>query len=470
MNTVTRSVVELDEGAPMVFTNKEDPENRGPWTSVPKPRLYEVLREWKTDDSRTKGSRRRWNPFSHYKCDRASSSSGGNLVHTIRSWYYEPNIAFAFAPSQRAGLIAYQGNGAEVSPFGEPAMPLAGLPDFGRQVDGYPISGIPAPDILERLKAQSLQTMFPVIKAELSVVNSILELKDFKSLPQTIARMKNVLSKAVARVTAKKKGRKGTLRSLFQGGADGYLQQQFNILPLLSDISGIHAALSRTQRRINDFVTRAGRVQTRHFAYNWQEFGHAYDEGGGMFPFRIGGEYESIPSGFIMYTGTRVIRHVHTEPTTFHAELQYNYNYTAYQVENAQLLGHLDAFGVNLNPSIIWNAVPWTFVIDWVIGIGPMLDRLKRTNMEPQVNILNYLWSVRRSRRIQQTVESVSLFNTPGVSPAGRKCVQPVVTETSYRRDVGIPATSLLLQTSGLSSRELSLAAALVITRRRRRS
>lgn len=39
--------------------------------------------------------------------------------------------------------------------------------------------------------------------------------------------------------------------------------------------------------------------------------------------------------------------------------------------------GMLDALGVELNPRIIWDSLPFTFVIDWFLGVGAWLEGFK---------------------------------------------------------------------------------------------
>lgn len=44
--------------------------------------------------------------------------------------------------------------------------------------------------------------------------------------------------------------------------------------------------------------------------------------------------------------------------------------------------GMLDALGFELNPRIIWDALPFTFVIDWFFGVGSFLDRFRIDALE----------------------------------------------------------------------------------------
>lgn len=43
----------------------------------------------------------------------------------------------------------------------------------------------------------------------------------------------------------------------------------------------------------------------------------------------------------------------------------------------------LDTLGLNLNPSTIWAVIPWSFVVDWFIGIGPALKASENDWLQP---------------------------------------------------------------------------------------
>lgn len=426
--------------------------------------LYSILEEVSTDQPKGQ-SRKTWKDFEHYKCTRSPESPAFS-THLMSIGGWEGLILFTgHASGSRFGLLGYNYSGIPYAPFGEPGMPTQGLPSF-IDVD-RDVGFVAQPVDFDKLYQRSLNTMLPKIKAELSAVNTLIELKDFRTLPQTISRLSSLVSSigtSLAKPGTRSRIRRATdsLRRITGGASDGYLQLRFNILPLLSDISGIHAALSRTERRINDLVTRSGRVQTSHFGSLLNEYPDKDDEEGLAFAYKPG----TIRSDLYSNSVLNFYRQVKYDPSLFHAELRYNYNYTQYQIEHAQLLGHLDAFGVNLNPSIIWNAIPWSFVVDWVIGVGRWLDQFKRLNMEPKINILGYLWSIKRSRRIYVSTKMLSLGS--GHSLTGSTMNHSMVTESAYRRNLH-PVDINSITTSGLSSTEVSLGAALVLSRRRHR-
>jgi hypothetical protein len=401
-----------------------------------------------------------WKSFQHYK--RVLGESPPACGQRLSFWNVDTNHKYS---SEVADPMMGQDdtstpNGGPVL-YGQPGVwdsnPSLG-PMYVEEASG---DFVPLPANLDELKQMSLNAMLPLVKAELSLVNSVIELKDFKSLPRTISNIKALAS----RLIKIKANMRKTLKQITKSSADGYLQAQFNILPLLSDISGIHAALSRHERRVNDLVTRAGRPQNKHFAYKWQELPASTEDGvkSGTCRFR----YQKYPvmNNFTYTFTSRIRRWSYSEPTIFHAQIQYNYNYTEYQREHARVLALLDSLGVNFNPAIIWNAIPWSFVVDWVFGVSRWLNQFTIAHMEPQINIRRYLWSVKRVRRIvvEHTMPDTSL---PG-SPLNPWVPYPIVNESAYRRVVGLPSMSSIIS-SGLSSKEVSLGAALVVARKRR--
>lgn len=144
---------------------------------------------------------------------------------------------------------------------------------------------VPPPIGLSTLVALSLNKMMPDIRSNLSLVNSIIELKDFKSLPHTLSNLGSTLKNLSTFV---KKGKKVlgpnpfsiirktfkskdglTLRELLHSTADGYLQAKFNLLPLFSDMCAIFRAFASLSKTMNRLVSEAGRPLRRHFAYQW---------------------------------------------------------------------------------------------------------------------------------------------------------------------------------------------------------
>jgi hypothetical protein len=399
------------------------------------------------------GSPHDWKKCEHYKLapvpDSGSNSVEVYLPYT-NGWYAAHAVV-------KDPLILYPGGFGNAGEYSSSLVPFL----LERADGGF----VPPPAGLDSLLQHAIKAMMPGIKSELSVVNSLIELKDFLTLRSTLTSVKNTIGSLFKQGFGRK-----TLAEIFRTKADVYLQYKFNIAPLLSDIHGIYRAIANTEKRINALVTRSGRVRVSHYSRSLNE---SIDQvttladSGYTIPYHPYPEGQAGGTGYFQ-NSVGLTRSVVTEPASFHVQVQYNFNYTAYQVEHARILALLDAFGVNFNPAIIWNAIPWSFVVDWLVGIGPWLDSLKVSNMEPKINILRCLWSVKRKRRIL-----VSGTNKPGdrvILPPTiphSSLVLPTVVETAYRRDPFMPGSSLI-ESSGLTLTEFSLGAALVISRRRR--
>lgn len=424
------------------------------WPSFEK--LYEELL------SDNDGNHGKWKTCEHY-CVRSLSDSAmsGSIITSKRYASGDTSIARGIVKDQWACYY---------SSFGPPGKFNNDLPGFYvKRIDG---GFIPPPSDLGQLEQRALSSMLPLIKSELSLVNSILELKDFAPMKRQVASLvKKIVSnplhltiingRVAARVAISTFSRM-SLRDIgmyaVQKGANKYLQYAFAWAPLVSDILALRKAIRTYQRRLNDLITRAGRVQERHFAFNWNEFGEV--------DYQTFDRQPLSTKYWWMLASADFERFVVHEPSQFHAQIRYNYNYTQYQRENARVLGLLDALGVNLNPSIIWNAIPWSFVIDWVIGVNRYLNQFTVANMEPQINILEYLWSIRRQRRIH-VFRQTNYGTFSQTYRDANKVALPVVLETAYRRQVGYPKVSQITA-SGLSLKEVSLGSALVLARRRR--
>jgi len=418
----------------------------------------------------------KWKPCQHHSIDFGGASSPKTVGWSVllKNATDIGHYSVGTAPYE----LAY--SGLAFSTFGPLGSHTTGYPDLLQdelEGDGF----VPKPPLLDSYITASLRAMLPTIKGELSLVNSLIELKDFRSLPHTLLRLKNFasqLSNVVKRKTTLRGGSK-LVRSSFSAStptmsealgvsADSYLQTQFNILPLLSDISGFTAAITRTKSRVNDLLVRQGKRQIKHFkllvpmnqaAETSAEM--PYQLHGGQFDGYVGMTSSSTGAYAMPATSFKCVReYIPDQYAEFHAQVEYNFWFTRFQTENAQWLGLLDALGVNLNPAIIWNAIPWTFVVDWVVDIGRWLDSRKVLNMEPAVNISRYLWSWKFSRTTRLRIQA----NTELSPTFGGYVYLPDLKETIYRRDLELPSYAQFLTGSGLSSKELSLGVALLIT------
>jgi hypothetical protein len=139
-----------------------------------------------------------------------------------------------------------------------------------------------------------------------------------------------------------------------RGAANQWLELNFGILPLIGDLIKIHEILTGLYARIKDFETAANEVFTHK---------------------------RTLTNERLVFNGTvasgahsaayNALRHVHKG-----IGLKYRLNPLAVTGDYKRMLkAYMTAFGFNLNPRIVWDAIPFTFVLDWFLGVGSWLER-----------------------------------------------------------------------------------------------
>lgn len=409
------------------------------------------------------GQKWKWKPFEHYKMVIDSVPIPANHDATYLNTDLNDYRGGMRATYDHSSFGVRLGSGT----VGQYYPPLGVLPDWRTAAisdEGF----VPKPVRLAELQQAALSAIMPRIKAEFSVLNAVYELKDFKHLTlsakETLVKFHKLGIASAVAGTLRAVGtavRRPTLSSLSRLMASSYLQWKFAVAPLISDIQSTWAAISNTEKKLRKLLDGAEKVRIGHFSVSFKEYDNdVVIDGPAINEFRDTGVSGSRR---IWAMSTREIAY---QPSKFHVEIEYSYVFLDLQVAHSRLLAYLDAFGVNINPAIIWNAIPFTFLLDWVIGVSRFLDSLKAGWMDPVVFIHQYLWSITRERRITGRVR-YPVFGS--YVSNGQEYGLPVCVETAYRRETSMPEKSSFINTSGLSPVELRLGAALVVARRARR-
>jgi hypothetical protein len=411
-----------------------------------------------------------WTRFTHYKRVMGEATGLLRLPRIMGAWPNSHKRQWIAILPTYYGWTKHHGF----------APALQDLPMF---VPGV-ISGdfVSLPGNLSTEVSRAISAMMPAVKAELSLVNSVLELKDFKGLVLKARKSYERFRFLTAHLPKRFWGRQviGDLKSGWvkylaglrkaskselaargaSAAASSFLQWKFAIAPLISDVRAVRSALAKLEKTVNRLLTNEGRVRTSH----WTDYttspgksgSYSFGHGPGLGQPEVV-KYSPDCSGEFVYE-------VSDTRTRIHVQMKYNYNFTEYQREHAHILALMDSFGIQSNPAIIWNAIRFTFILDWVIGVGRYLDQFKVANMEPKINVLGALWSCTSERFVQ----SYKTYDANGMY-CSTKVSLPVLKETGYTRRLFRPSLSSLTA-SGLSPLELTLGAALVFASRRRKA
>jgi len=365
--------------------------------------------------------------------------------------------------------------------IGDLENPCLGLPGFRElnEEGGF----IPAPADCDQMQQHALNSMMPSIRRELSALNSLYELKDLPSIAETvkeIVKARRALSELASIVMPAQGIRKylkngewwaqlknrfrshgsstKSLGQIVRGLASSHLQASFNILPMMADIDGVCRAVTSFETRMRRIVARSLRKQYKHFTVVFDESPSVEET------VRVYNQINSLvdPPDMGDYYVNRFVRSC---PSVFHVEMQYNFHFTALQASHARLLTLLDALGVKLDFSIIWNALPWSFVVDWFADLSQFFSQFSIDNMKPTLNVCKYCWSVKRKREIHFRIESgLRRLGYLGTAANG-----PSFFESAYRRStVWTDVFGLVVR--GVTTNKVTLGASLVLTRHKKRS
>lgn len=297
---------------------------------------------------------------------------------------------------------------------------------------------LPFPDY----SGQALRSMWPYVEQDVSLINFVLELKDLKSIPGTVKSAKNLFKLLSGR---------GDINKSVSDVSNVYLQNEFGIQPFVRDVQSISTAVRSFEAKFRKYFAEQDTVLRRHYT-TW------YKPTSTPWPFY--NDFTTLWGSPLTHYG----RHTCGVPDVkYTATLVYSYSLPGLgpDSEHARELFLRDLLGINLNPKIVWDAIPFSFLIDYVFKVGTWLDQFATRNIEPQVVIWDYIESIRYSK-------SRDHWCYPWRQAKNGWCWCGNMTEEVYHRRTIVPDTYSAIQLSGLSSREILNMAALGGSRTRR--
>lgn len=260
--------------------------------------------------------------------------------------------------------------------FGHPtAMTVYGSLPFPSLSASHSWAGLPF-DPTPAVVAASNE--FQPIAEEFSVVNSVLELGDLRSLVSDIAHLK---SRARALAPALAASRNSVRRSS-DGTVNLFLQYNFGIAPLIADMKALQTAYYKILDRLKFLKSTWGRPVTmrhRHVfpiaddpnpTWNWADTGFQ----------------GAIQRRDLVYK-------VVISMKLFHKLENLGDLYSWIRLANLYS-------GTNKPLKILWNAVPFSFVVDWVYNVSDILDQFRLPVFTGRYELYDPWWSLKGSCRL----------------------------------------------------------------------
>jgi hypothetical protein len=299
------------------------------------------------------------------------------------------------------------------------------------------------------LDVKALSSMLPSMNQGVSLVNFLLELKDFKYLfKRDAGPLLGRLKKFLGRLSGKDKNLP------YREVSQLLLFKEFAVDPFLGDIVKIYKGLAEYRSNLRHLKRRANQVNIGRYVRTLSEYASPNDV-----------EHQESP---ITYSGKDVSvwyrRQIDwTLQPIYHATCKYIYTLDGLDQGISELDALMDVLGVRSDPSIIWNAIPFSFIIDWFVNVSNALESFSVDNLGTTVKLIDFCSSVKNAVRVRQYAKGMERTFTPTtVTKLGEERLYVDVSGTFYERRTMLPNMRAVWETSGLSAREAVLSAALV--------
>lgn len=317
------------------------------------------------------------------------------------------------------------------------------------------------------LRAEALSTMLPSFSGDLSIANAILELKDFRDIGNRIYERgtRNMSNISRSNGSPPRTNLEDDVNQLRRGnpvkGASGlYLQYMFGWRPFINDVVELYRICSSIDERIRELVRRANSPQQRYYG-RWVEGSST------SYTTLVSGEdgpLGGFAGDFIPRVKWEVVCPA-SPGIRFHATMRYRYPVPPELTQaGGRAKALLDALGINGNWSMLWNAIPYSFILDWFVKVNRFLSRLRVDNIPIKTEISDFCASAKVVKSFQFVLTDRNQLSN-GTYVYGGKRVTDFVKATRYERKKGIPDLYSSILLSGLSPTEFSLAGALVGSR-----
>jgi hypothetical protein len=295
---------------------------------------------------------------------------------------------------------------------------------------------LPFPD----LSGDALIAMWPEVEEEISLLNFVYELKDLRTIPETIRSLRRIWEFFVA----KKKN-----NALISDLSDVYLQNEFGVQPLIRDVRAGISAAQNLETKFLKYFGNQNKILRRHFTRRYVP---------SSVPWSTAREFATPHGSPTTHRG----KHLCGVPeVTYTATMVYSYSLPGLGPLDGhalrdvlQTMFALDLFGVNLNPKHIWEAIPFSFLVDYFVKVGDWLDQFKNRSLDPMVVVWEWIESIRYTVSRDHWV-------LPWNYGPNTWCFTGRMRRETYIRRLSAPDTYSSLQASGLSGRQIINMAAL---------
>lgn len=251
---------------------------------------------------------------------------------------------------------------------------------------------------------------------------------------------------------------KGRLKAA-KVGSSGFLLSSFGWEPLVADIRSASYAAANSHRLLESYEKNSGKLVRRRYEFPVEKT-EVTEYVGSSDGFSFAASMTNLldtskPMPVLAKTTKTYRRTWFSGAFTYH--LPVGYNSRNRLIEAAAKAGPL--LGIELTPEVVWNAVPWTWAIDWMSNAGDVVSNLSDWSTDGLVLKYGYI--------MEHTVSEVTytLTGRCRYKPYGNTFAAPVTAYLETKRRERATPFGFEVAWNGLSPRQLAISAALGITR-----
>jgi len=278
---------------------------------------------------------------------------------------------------------------------------------------------VPSNSVLQNLCDEAFNSFNTQFPTEVSLANFVWELREIVGLIPKLS------------------------KSILKSAANSYLTLEFGWLPLISDIQAMMHVLERVQARIAWLKSTAGHhTQLGKTATNFVTP-----------PWNNGSSVLTV-----MHTSGLRYRYVLSDyQITFRAKGRLFHNMKDLDEASSLVAGLLGAFGFTNPTLIVWEAIPYSFVVDWLFNIQELIQRYGTLqDVASQWKIDRLCWSVKTSARVTVYQQNIS-----GSGTLYWESLRSSFLLEKYQRNAGLSVSSSILTLVSPTFKQQVLLAAL---------
>jgi hypothetical protein len=239
---------------------------------------------------------------------------------------------------------------------------------------------------LEAMKPSFQEMLLPNFLKELASAGSLLGRKASKKLKEIERRRIRDLQKRIRDSVKPKRKLKpkdvvpsapiwdrtfGALRKMANKLSWVNLAWQFAVQPTLADAKAIGKIIDQYKSSLSELIRKAGILQRRHYKRPCDII---------SLPARVERASGQVRGQFYMKWFSR---HEWNSRPMYHASCLFDYDASRLHSQLGRVESLIHSFGVSKMASVLWEAIPYSFVVDWFVGIGDLIDSLEDSILDP---------------------------------------------------------------------------------------